>query len=144
MNVEAHVTTVILEEIYSLGASSDQFPLKYGYNNDSGCYLTTSLSDQDKYRLQKDCFVPDNSFSYPFSVHIGNRSHVPKEPKAFRIPLLFEYTIQDTECPYLSDVIVGHRNTIKDEGIIEGTKKLLLDPSYLECEDRKVKEPQKS
>nr|CAI5818018.1 unnamed protein product [Callosobruchus analis] len=50
-NVEGHVTTTTPEEIYSLlGTSSDQFPLTYGYNNDLGCYLTTSLSDQDRYK----------------------------------------------------------------------------------------------
>ncbi|VEN61943.1 unnamed protein product, partial [Callosobruchus maculatus] len=75
--VEAHVTTVTPEKIYSLpGTSSDQFPLTYGYNNDLGCYLTTSLSDQDKYKLLKDCLVPDSSFSYLFSVHSKKQKSV--------------------------------------------------------------------
>nr|CAI5864117.1 unnamed protein product [Callosobruchus analis] len=68
-NIEDHVTTVTPEEIYSLPwTSSDPFPMTCEYNNDLGCFLTTLLSDQDKYKLLKDCFVPDISFSYPFSV----------------------------------------------------------------------------
>nr|CAI5867259.1 unnamed protein product [Callosobruchus analis] len=48
--VEAHVITVTPDEVYSLlDTNSDQSPLTYGYNNDLGCFLTTSLSDQDKY-----------------------------------------------------------------------------------------------
>ncbi|VEN46543.1 unnamed protein product, partial [Callosobruchus maculatus] len=75
--VEAQVTTVTPEEIYSLpGTSSDQFPLTYGYNNDLGCYLTTSLSDPVKYKLLKDSFLPDSSFSYPFSVHSKKQKSV--------------------------------------------------------------------
>nr|CAI5862630.1 unnamed protein product [Callosobruchus analis] len=49
--IEVHCNTVIPKEIYSLpGTSSDPFPLTCGYNNGFCCYLTTSLSDQDKYQ----------------------------------------------------------------------------------------------
>nr|CAI5834458.1 unnamed protein product [Callosobruchus analis] len=68
--IEAHVTTLTPKEIYSHpGTSSDPFPLTYVYNNDLGCYLTTSLGDQEKYKLLKDCIVAVSSFNCPFSFH---------------------------------------------------------------------------
>nr|CAI5862358.1 unnamed protein product [Callosobruchus analis] len=55
--IETHVTTVTPEEICNLsGTSGNPISLSCGYKNDLGCYLTTSLSDQDKYKLLKDCF----------------------------------------------------------------------------------------